>query len=93
MTLEFTGNSIVVEGSVVKTGHDNSDYRARLQAYLDGELVEEFVMPYDYITRKYEVFSKYCFESGKHTLRFVLLNPHKDYEINAQEMVIYDKDE
>ncbi|MBR3500672.1 MAG: ADP-ribosylglycohydrolase family protein, partial [Bacteroidales bacterium] len=77
LTLEFTGNSIVVEGSVVKTGHDNSDYRARLQAYLDGELVEEFVMPYDYITRKYEVFSKYCFESGKHTLRFVLLNPHK----------------
>ncbi|MBR3499920.1 MAG: hypothetical protein IKO04_00800, partial [Bacteroidales bacterium] len=93
LTLEFTGNSIVVEGSVVKTGHDNSDYRAHLQAYLDGELVEEFVMPYDYITRKYEVFSKYCFESGKHTLRFVLLNPHKDYEINAQEMVIYDKDE
>ena len=93
LTLEFSGNSIVVEGSVVKTGHDNSDYRARLQAYLDGELVEEFVMPFDYITRKYEVFSKYCFESGKHTLRFVLLNPHKDYEINAQEMVIYDKDE
>ena len=93
LTLEFDGNSIVVEGSVVKTGHDNSDYRARLQAYLDGELVEEFVMPYDYITRKYEVFSKYCFGSGHHTLKLVLLNPHKDYEINAQEMVIYDKDE
>ena len=93
LTLEFDGNSIVVEGSVVKTGHDDSDYRARLQAWLDGELVEEFVMPYDYITRKYEVFSKYCFESGHHTLKFVLLNPHKDYEINAQEMVIYDKDE
>lgn len=93
LTLEFDGNSIVVEGSVVKTGHDESDYRARLQAWLDGELVEEFVMPYDYITRKYEVFSRYCFESGHHSLRFVLLNPHKDYEINAQEMVIYDKDE
>ena len=91
LTLEFEGNSIVVEGSVVKTGHDDSDYRARLQAFLDGELVEEFVMPYDYITRKYEVFSRYCFGSGHHKLEFKLLNPHKDYEINAQEMVIYDE--
>ena len=93
LTLEFNGNSIAVQGMVIKTGHDDSDYRARLQAYLDGELVEEFVMPFDYITRKYELFSKYCFESGRHTLRFVLLNPHKDYVISAQEMVIYDKDE
>ena len=93
LTLEFDGNSIVVEGSVVKTGHDDSAYEARLQAYLDGDLVEEFTMPYDYITRKYEVFSAYCFDSGHHTLKLVLLNPHKDYEINAQEMVIYDKDE
>lgn len=92
LTLEFDGNSIVVEGSVVKTGHDESDYRAHLQAYLDGELVEDFVMPFDYITRKYEVFSKYCFESGHHALRLVLLNPHPDYVINAQEMVIYDKE-
>lgn len=92
LTLEFDGNSIVVEGSVVQTGHDNSDYKAHLQAYLDGELVEDFVMPFDYIKRKYEVFSKYCFESGHHTLRFVLLNPHPDYVVNAQEMVIYDKE-
>ena len=91
LILEFNGNSIVVEGSVVKTGHDDSDYRARIQAWLDSEMVEEFVMPYDYITRKYEIFSKYCFESGHHTLELKLLNPHKDYEINAQEMVIYDE--
>ena len=64
---------------------------ARIQAWLDGEMVEEFVMPHDYITRKYEVFSRYCFGSGNHKLEFKLLNPHKDYEINAQEMVIYDE--
>ena len=91
LTLEFDGNSIVVEGNVVKTGHDDSDYRARIQAWLDGEMVEEFVMPHDYITRKYEVFSRYCFGSGHHKLEFKLLNPHKDYEINAHEMVIYDE--
>lgn len=92
LTLEFDGNSIVVEGSVVKTGHDDSGYRAELQAYLDGELIEEWVMPYDYITRKYELFSKYCFASGHHTLKFVLKNPHPDYVINAQTMLVYDNE-
>lgn len=91
--LKFTGNSIGVEGSVVKTGHSSDDYKARIQAWLDGSLVEEFVMPYDYITRKYEIFSKYCFDSGNHSLALKLLNPHPDFAINAQEMVIYDKDE
>ncbi len=90
--LDFTGNSIVVEGSVIKTGHSDVDYKAHLQAWIDGVLVEDFVMPYDYITRKYEIFSKYCMESGKHTLELRLLNPHRDFAINAQEMVIYDNE-
>lgn len=90
LVLEFDGNSIVVEGSVVRTGHDNSDYVAHLQAYIDDELVEDFRMPIDYLTRKYEVFSKYCLTSAHHKLELKLLNPHPDYEINAQEMVIYD---
>ena len=49
-------------------------------------------MPYDYITRKYELFSKYCFASGYHTLKFVLKNPHPDYVINAQTMLVYDNE-
>ena len=93
LELKFDGNSIVVEGSVVKTGHSDDAYQAHIQAWLDGGLVEEFTMPYDYITRKYEIFSRYCFDSGNHSLILKLLNPHPDFEINAQEMVIYDKDE
>lgn len=93
LTLEFDGNSIVVEGSILQTGHSDCNYVADISAYLDGEKVEDFKMPYDYIKRKYEVFSKYCFGSGHHTLRFVLNNPHPDFAVRAQEMVIYDKDE
>ena len=89
--LTFAGNSIVVEGSVIKTGHDNSDYRARVSAYIDDKLVSQFTMPFDYIVRKGDVFSIYGLESGKHTLRLVLENPHRDYAINIQEMVVYDK--
>ncbi len=91
LVLQFTGNSIVVEGSVVRTGHSDKAYVATIQALLDGEEVEVFKMPYDYITRKYEIFSKYCFESGSHTLTLRLLNPDPDFVVNAQEMVIYDK--
>ena len=91
--LDFTGNSIVVEGSVVKTGHSEDDYKAHIQAILDGETVGDFFMPFDYITRKYEIFSKYCFDSGSHRLVLKVLNPHPDFAVNAQEMVIYDKNE
>ncbi len=90
--LQFTGNSIVVEGSVRKTGHADDSYVANITALLDGTEVENFNMPVDYITRKYEIFSKYCFPSGRHTLTLRLNNPHPDYELYASEMVVYDEE-
>ncbi|MBR3744980.1 MAG: ADP-ribosylglycohydrolase family protein [Bacteroidales bacterium] len=90
--LQFTGNSIVVEGSVRKTGHADDSYVANITALLDGTEVENFNMPVDYITRKYEIFSKYCFPSGGHTLTLRLNNPHPDYELYASEMVVYDEE-
>ena len=90
--LQFQGNSIVVEGSVRKTGHADDSYVANITALLDGIEVENFNMPVDYITRKYEIFSKYCFPSGEHTLTLRLNNPHPDYELYASEMVVYDEE-
>ena len=90
--LTFQGNSIVVEGSVRKTGHADDSYVANITALLDGTEVENFNMPVDYITRKYEIFSKYCFPSGEHTLTLRLNNPHPDYELYASEMVVYDEE-
>lgn len=89
--LSFRGNSIVVEGSVRKTGHADDSYVADITAFLDGVEMENFRMPMDYITRKYEIFSAYCFDSGEHVLTLRLNNPHPDYEIYASEMVVYDK--
>ena len=90
--LAFKGNSIVVEGSVRKTGHADDSYVANITALLDGTEVENFNMPVDYITRKYEIFSKYCLPSGGHTLTLRLNNPHPDYELYASEMVVYDEE-
>lgn len=89
--IAFNGNSIVVEGSVRKTGHADDSYIAQVTALLDGKEVERFRMPVDYITRKYEIFSAYCFESGAHTLTLKVENPHPDYELYASEIVVYDK--
>ena len=91
LDLKFEGNSIVVEGNVSRTGHSDDNYTATLTAILDGEVVETFTMPVDYIIRKYEIFSAYCFDSGPHTLTIRLENPHPDFEIYASEAVIYDK--
>ena len=82
----------MVEGAVIKTGHSDDAYVAEVSAYIDGKKVEDFLMPFDYITRKYEIFSKYCLESGEHTLRLVLNNPHRDFALNATNMVIYDNE-
>ena len=59
---------------------------------LDGEEIEHFTMPIDYIKRKYEIFSTYCFGSGQHVLTLRLNNPHPDYELYASEMVVYDEE-
>ncbi len=90
--LPFRGNGIVVEGSVRKTGHADDSYVASVTALLDGKEIEHFTMPIDYIKRKYEIFSSYCFESGEHTLTLRLNNPHPDYELYAQEMVVYEQE-
>jgi hypothetical protein len=88
----FQGNGIVVEGSVRKTGHADDSYIADVTALLDGEEIEHFTMPIDYIKRKYEIFSTYCFGSGQHVLTLRLNNPHPDYELYASEMVVYDSE-
>ena len=74
-----------------KTGHADDSYVASVTALLDGTEVETFSMPIDYIKRKYEIFSSYCFESGDHILTLRLNNPHPDYELYASEMVVYDE--
>ncbi len=92
LTLKFKGNSVVVEGSVIKIGHSSENYIAEVSAFIDGEKVEDFLMPYDYIKRKYEIFSKYCIDSGEHTLKLVVNNPHRDFALNATNMVVYDNE-
>ena len=92
LNLVFEGNSVVVEGRVIQTGSSNENYVAEITAFIDGVKVEDFKMPLDYIKRKYEIFSKYCIESGRHELKLVVNNPHKDFALRAVNMIVYDKE-
>jgi hypothetical protein len=90
LNLEFQGNSVVVMGQITMVNETDDDYVAELEAYIDGEKVEEIKMPYDYIKRKYDIFYKYNLpENGNHKLELKVLNPHKCYVVEAKEMVVF----
>jgi hypothetical protein len=90
LTLKFNGNSVVLLGQITQTGEDEGHYVATLEASIDGKKVENFKMPYDYIKRKYDIFSIYNLPvDGAHELTVRVLNPHPNYVVEAKEMVVY----
>lgn len=93
LSFEFDGNSIFVSGGVFELDH-NAPYResyvARAQAWLDGEMVEEFLMPNNFCLRKNELFYKYCIGSGHHTLKIVWENPDPAFRLLASYYTVFD---
>ena len=87
---EFTGKGVVVTGSVRTTGKADKSYTARLEAYIDGQLVEKFDMPADFIKRKYDIFHKYDISPGKHALSIKWLNPDKNYRIDVKDVLVFE---
>ncbi|MCI1779433.1 MAG: ADP-ribosylglycohydrolase family protein [Bacteroidales bacterium] len=90
-SFEFDGCGVVLMGMIRKDGKDDSDYVARLSAYIDGEKVEDFDMPYDYIKRKYDIFYKYDLEEGHHELVIKWLNPQRAYAVQCKDLVVYSR--
>lgn len=89
-TWNFNGCGIVLQGLVRKDDKAlPDDYVAQLQASIDGEVVEEFAMPLDYIIRKYDIFHTYDLADGSHTLTMKWLNPRKGYAVQCKDIIIY----
>lgn len=89
INLNFIGTGIVVLGNVKRIIGENNNYIALLDAYLDGKKIEQIKMPFDYITRKYDIFYKYEIPYGNHNLKIVWTNPNPDFKINLKDVVIY----
>ncbi len=88
--IDFIGNGIVVLGNVKSLcGVEKSDFIAVLDVYIDDLKVEQVKMPYDYIVRKYDIFSKYMLPNGDHKLEIRWVNQNPDFRITMKSYVIY----
>jgi len=89
--IDFSGTGIVVLGNVKSRCIDESrDFVALLDVYIDGEVAEQVKMPFDYITRKYDIFHRYMLPSGEHKLEIKWVNQHPDFRIYFKSYVVYD---
>lgn len=91
IVIDFNGTGIVVLGNVKSRCIDEKrNFIANMEAYIDDELVETFQMPFDYITRKYDIFHKYMIEPGDHRLKIKWTNKNPDFRIYFKSYVVYD---
>ena len=84
--VEFEGTGIVVKGGVTSP---DKNYVAKMEAYLNGELIETIHLPANHTVRRHELFWKYQLPKAKHILTFKWLNPQPDANINFREAIIY----
>ena len=82
----FEGTGIVFKGHEQS---NNNEYVARVEMYIDGELVETANLPASYITRRHELFWKYQLPKKPHTVSFKWLNPQPDASVNFGEAIVY----
>ncbi|MDP4282149.1 MAG: ADP-ribosylglycohydrolase family protein [Bacteroidota bacterium] len=88
--IDFTGNGIVVLGNVKsQCGEATSKYIALLDVYMDGTKIEQVNMPFDFTTRKYDIFYKYMMKEGDHKLEIRWINPDPAYRIYFKSYVVY----
>lgn len=84
--ISFDGTGAVFKGSV--SAKDDS-YVARVEMYIDGELVETANLPAAYRTRRNDLFWKYQLPNGTHKATFKWLNPKSAVTIFFSEAVVY----
>ncbi|MDR1973108.1 MAG: ADP-ribosylglycohydrolase family protein [Bacteroidales bacterium] len=93
LTLNFTGSAVVVMGQITQVCASSfgDNYIAQIEAYIDEKKVEDILMPYDYIKRKYDIFYKYDLPDTKHTLKLKVKNPNSSFVVEAKEMIVYEE--
>ncbi len=87
--LNFDGIGFVIKGGV---RCDDKNYVAKVEVYLDGQLMETANLPANNTTRRHELTWKYQLSKGNHKVTFKWLNPRPDATVNASEAIIYSDD-
>jgi hypothetical protein len=90
INIDFNGTGIVVLGNVKsQCGVAESDFVALLDIYIDGDKVDQVRMPYDFTTRKYDIYYKYMLPKGSHRLEIKWVNQDPAFRIYLRSYVVY----
>ena len=85
----FDGIGVVFSGGV-RLRSKNDDYVAKVEAYIDGSLVETINLPAAASKRRHDIFWKYQLPKGNHKVTFKWLNPINEAIISFETVLIYD---
>ena len=80
------GTGIVFKGRVRAA---DEEYVARVEMYMDGELVETANLPAASRTRRHDLFCKYQIPKVKHIFTFKWLNPVAGASVRFNEALVY----
>ena len=89
LSFNFTGTGFVLKGEAGKKNSSAPDYTFDAEVYIDGLKAETAKLPTNFTTRRHDICWKYQLANKKHTIRIKVLNPNKDYELNATEYLVY----
>lgn len=78
-----------VGSEVFGLAEPDDPYVAELEIFIDGKSDEIVQMPMKNTSRRLEPAWKYQLQEGKHNVRLKWLNPHPDYEIRINDIVVY----
>ncbi|MEP6596581.1 MAG: ADP-ribosylglycohydrolase family protein, partial [Ginsengibacter sp.] len=88
INFDFKGTGFVIQGNSAKWTN-TPGYIFDTGLYVDDKLVDSIRLPVDFTTRRYDVCWKYDLQKGKHSVKFKIMNPLKDYEIESPQVIIY----
>lgn len=89
ISFDFEGTGFVLRGESARWG-SNGDFVHHAAVYIDDKPAVPVELPFNYTTRKYELFWQYGLPKGHHTVKMKINNPSADYEIRLQDVIVYD---
>ena len=88
INFEFEGIGFVLKGDA-SVGGAESNYVFSTELWLDDQKVESPKLPVSFTSRRYDLCWRYRLPKGKHKVRFKILNPSTEHELQVGDAIIY----
>ncbi|CAN5493293.1 hypothetical protein BH11BAC5_BH11BAC5_55030 [soil metagenome] len=85
---DFEGTGFVLKGETAAWA-STTNFVFSTQLFIDDQLVESPELPANYTTRRHELCWKYDLPKGKHKVQLKIMNPSKEFNFNAGEVIVY----